>query len=68
MTNDQKTKELVLTTGHSSWWKNKKYRRESSEILNKYRKQGWRLIKKKDLKNNNETIDTRFFKKYFLLK
>ena len=50
MTNDQKTKELVLTTGHSSWWKNKKYRRESSEILNKYRKQGWRLIKKKDLK------------------
>ena len=28
MTNDQKTKELVLTTGHSSWWKNKKYRRD----------------------------------------
>ena len=67
MTNDQKTKELVLTTGHSSWWKNKKYRRESSEILNKYRKQGWRLIKKKDLKKNNETIDTRIFKKYYLL-
>ena len=68
MTNDQKTKELILTTGHSSWWKNKKYRRESSKILKKHRKEGWRLMKIEDLKKNYETIDTRFFKKYYFFK
>ena len=42
-----KTRILRLVTGHSSWWKKKKYRTESFKELNGLRKLGWRLKKKK---------------------
>ena len=60
-------KEIELVTKNSSWWKQKKYRKESAFILNKYRKLGWRLTKKIELKNK-PNIDTRSFTLYSLKK
>ena len=42
-----KTRILRLVTDHSSWWKKKKYRKESFKELNGLRKLGWRLKKNK---------------------
>ena len=42
-----KTRILRLVTDHSSWWKKKKYRKESFKELNGLRKLGWILKKKK---------------------
>ena len=63
----QTYKELQLITRNSSWWKQKKYRKESAFILNKYRKLGWRLTKKIELKNK-PNVDTRSFTLYSLKK
>ena len=60
-------KEIELLTKNSSWWKQKKYRKESAFILNKYRKLGWRLTKKIELKNK-PNVDTRSFTLYSLKK
>ena len=60
-------KEIELVTKNSSWWKQKKYRKESAFILNKYRKLGWRLTKKIELKNK-PNVDTRSFTLYSLRK
>ena len=60
-------KEIELVTKNSSWWKQKKYRKESAFILNKYRKLGWRLTKKIELKNK-PNVDTRSFTLYSLKK
>ena len=60
-------KELQLITRNSSWWKQKKYRKESALILNNYRKNGWKLAKKKELVNYHNK-DTRTFSVYFLKK
>ena len=60
-------KEIELVTKNSSWWKQKKYRKESAYILNKYRKLGWRLTKKIELKNK-PNVDTRSFTLYSLKK
>ena len=60
-------KEIELVTKNSSWWKQKKYRKESAFILNKYRKLGWRLTKKFELKNK-PNVDTRSFTLYSLKK
>ena len=60
-------KELQLITRNSSWWKQKKYRKESALILNTYRKKGWKLAKKRELVNN-QNKDTRTFSVYFLKK
>ena len=60
-------KEIELVTKNSSWWKQKKYRKESAFILNKYRKLGWRLTKKIELKNE-PNVDTRSFTLYSLKK
>ena len=60
-------KEIELVTKNSSWWKQKKYRKESALILNKYRKHGWRLTKKIELKNK-PNVDTRSFTLYSLKK
>ena len=60
-------KELQLITRNSSWWKQKKYRKESALILQTYRKNGWKLTKKKELVNN-QNKDTRTFSVYFLKK
>ena len=61
-------KEIELITKNSSWWKQIKYRRESALILNKYRNQGWKLVKKIGKENNILKVDTRSYSKYFLRK
>ena len=61
-------KEIKLVTKNSSWWKQIKYRRESALILNKYRNQGWKLVKKIGKENNILKVDTRSYSKYFLRK
>ena len=60
-------KEIELVTKNSSWWKQKKYRKESASTLKKYRKLGWRLTKKIELKNK-PNVDTRSFTLYLLKK
>ena len=61
-------KKLTLVVSHSSWWKNKKYRKETFNILKKYKKDGYKLIKTKRIKHNPLTIDSRVFKEYLLSK
>ena len=61
-------KEIELVTKNSSWWKQKKYRKESAFILNNYRKLGWRLTKKIELNNKPNNVDTRSFTLYSLRK
>ena len=63
-----KTRILRLVTGHSSWWKKKKYRTESFKELNGLRKLGWRLKKKKKVFFKLDDIETRRFHKYYLFK
>ena len=58
--------ELNLVVNHSSWWKQKKYRNESCEILLKYKNSGWKLSKILLIKKLDKTIDTRVFKRFFL--
>ena len=61
-------KKLILVVSHSSWWKKKKYRKETSNILKKYKEEGYKLIKTKRLEHNSLTVDSRIFKEYFLSK
>ena len=63
-----KTRILRLVTGHSSWWKKKKYRTESFKELNGLRKLGWRLKKKKKVFLKLDDIETRRFHMYYLFK
>ena len=63
-----KTRILRLVTGHSSWWKKKKYRTESFKELNGLRKLGWRLKKKKKVFLKLDDIETRRFHVYYLFK
>ena len=51
-------KIITLETGNSSWWKNKKYRKEASIELRKLRKKykSVRVIKKYRLKTSNTII------------
>ena len=60
-------KEIILITGNTSWWKEKKFRFESAQVLNKYRKR--MEIKKKVMLNyNSKSIDSRKMHKYILFK
>jgi hypothetical protein len=61
-------KKLILVVSHSSWWKKKKYRKETLNILKKYKEKGYKLIKTKRFEHNPLTIDSRVFKQYFLSK
>ncbi|MBH43340.1 MAG: hypothetical protein CMP25_00930 [Rickettsiales bacterium] len=63
-----KVKILRLVTDHSSWWKKKKYRSESSKELNFFRKLGWKLKKKEKVFYTSEVIETRSFHEYYLFK
>ena len=51
-------KIVTLEIGNSSWWKNKKYRKEASIELRKLRKnyKSVRVIKKYRLKTSNTII------------
>ena len=61
-------KKIILVTGNTCWWKEKKFRYESAQELNKYRSEGWRLRKKVVINNNTKSIDSRKFHKYILFK
>ena len=52
------TKIITLEVGNSSWWKNKKYRKEASQELKKFRKiyNSVKLVKKYRLDGNNTVI------------
>ena len=51
-------KVITLEIGNSSWWKNKKYRKDASIELRKLRKKykSVRVIKKYRLKTSNTII------------
>ena len=68
MKNKIKIKKLILVVSHRSWWKRKKYRKETFFILKKYKDDGYKLIKTRNLKQNSQTIDSRIFKEYSLTK
>jgi hypothetical protein len=57
---------LRHVTGNSSWWKAKKYRRETAEALLACRARGWRLIAIRRLTQSG--VDTRIFSEYTLLR
>ena len=61
-------KTIVLITGSSSWWKSKKYRKESFLTLRRLKKQNWRLCKIEEIKPNPNSVDTKLYKKYHLVK
>ena len=61
-------KDILLVTHNSSWWKQKKYRRESAIFLAKQRSLGWRFIKKELLEKSCSNKDTRTFSIYYLKK
>ena len=68
MKNTKISKKLILVVSHSSWWKRKKYRKETFFILKKYKDDGYKLIKTRNLKQNPQTIDSRVFKEFSLTK
>ena len=51
-------KLITLEIGNSSWWKNKKYRKEASQELKKLRKKykSVKLIKKHRLEGSNTIL------------
>ena len=51
-------KVITLEVGNSSWWKNKKYRKEASLELKKLRKRykAVKLVKKYRLKSSNTIV------------
>tara|TARA_B100000029_G_C17433939_1_gene908942 strand:+ start:887 stop:1078 length:192 start_codon:yes stop_codon:yes gene_type:complete len=61
-------KNITLIVDHSSWWKAKKFRKESAIYLKKQKKNGWRLQGSKIIKKKIETIDTKTYKEFSLYK
>lgn len=57
-------KVITLVTGNSSWWKQRKYRREAASILKELRHDGWRWVSMKRLPACG--VDTRRFTVYCL--
>jgi hypothetical protein len=51
-------KIITLEVGNSSWWKNRKYRREAAREIREMRKKGFQVqfIKKYQLEANNTII------------
>ena len=48
-------KVITLEIGNSSWWKNRKYRREAASIIREIRRKGYeiKLLKKYRLDESN---------------
>lgn len=57
---------IRLVTGNSSWWKARKYRRETAATLRAYRAEGWRMVGVERLARSG--IDTRRMTRYTLQK
>jgi type I site-specific restriction endonuclease len=61
------SKELItLKTGNTSWWKNKKYRREATLSIKEFRKKGYKLKKIKTYRLNGP--NTLIYSDYWLYK
>jgi type I site-specific restriction endonuclease len=59
------SKELItLKTGNTSWWKNKKYRREATLSIKEFRKKGCKLKKIKTYRLNGP--NTLIYSDYWL--
>ncbi|MEM6411032.1 MAG: hypothetical protein AAF683_05815 [Pseudomonadota bacterium] len=58
------TRDIRLVTGNSSWWKARKYRRETARKLLSLRAAGWRISSKRV--HRSEGPDTRRFTVYTL--
>ena len=63
-----KIMKLLLVTENSSWWKQVKIRKQSSETLKHYKKLGWRLKSKKRMSYPSAQINTNTVCKYILYK
>ena len=61
-------KTNVLIYGCSSWWKSKKYRKESYLKLMELKSENWKVYKVDKLLNTPYSIDTKVYKKYHLVK
>lgn len=55
-------KIVTLVTGNSSWWKQRKYRREAAAALRRLRNQSWRCCSQRRLPRQG--ADTRQFTEY----
>ncbi len=60
-------KEVILAVGSSSWWKNKKLRKESASALRILKKE-WKLSRKELQISKTDSIDTKVYKKYYFYK
>ena len=51
-------KIITLEVGNSSWWKNRKYRREAAQEIREMRKKGFQVkfLKKYQLRANNTIV------------
>jgi hypothetical protein len=51
-------KIITLEVGNSSWWKNRKYRREAAQEIREMRKKGFQVkfLKKYQLGTNNTIV------------
>ncbi len=58
-------REIKIEVGSSSWWKNKKIRKEAAQKL-KIIKKNWKLKKVEYIKGHEDSIDTKIYKKYYL--
>jgi len=61
-------KEVILVVGSSSWWKSRKFRKETCTQLRVLRSQKWRVKKMCKVCNKPYSIDTKVYKKYYLYK
>ena len=58
-------KKIIIQVGSSSWWKNRKLRKEAAQKL-KIIKKKWKLKKVESIKRHEDSIDTIIYKKYYL--
>ena len=58
-------KLLTLKTGNTSWWKNRKYRREAASKIKEFRQSGYKLKKIKSYRLNG--ANTLIYTDYLVL-
>ena len=59
-------KEVTLIVGSSSWWKSRKFRKETCAKLKILRNQKWKVSKICKVFNKSYSIDTKVYRKYYL--
>jgi len=56
---------LTIKTGNTSWWKNRKYRREAASKIKEFRQSGYKLKKIKSYRLNG--ANTLIYTDYLVL-